>query len=353
MINLLLFLFFVACASFAVALVVDNPGSVTMLWFDYQIETSVAFVLLLIALAFALTTLLTLLVRRVIFAPSRFLQRRNVRQLKSGISELTYGIAALATSNIDAAEMHVRKVEKLLGRTPLTLLLSAQIAKTRGDEGKTQILLAQLLEYKETEYLATRSLSDNASKQDNLPKALQLAIKAQALNPKDSATALAVVSLQTRMKHWHEALENLKKANLPRKEKSRIRALIQLAYGELLLEDKRDESALVIARSVISVLPNFTPAVAFVARAYSKNNMLRKATSIIIRAWKKNPTVLLADAMHDVTSLEPEKNQEKLRSLLSGGAQDGVWLCKKCNHEQKKWALHCNSCNGFDSLNWK
>ena len=321
MINLLLFLFFIACASLAVALIVENPGSVTMLWFNYQIETSVAFIILAILLTAIFLILFTLTIRLVISAPSQFLQRRGVKQLRSGITELTYSIAALASSNITAAETHVHKAQKLLGRTPLTILLSAQIAKNKGNEATTQALLEQLLEYKETEYLAARSLSDSASKYDNLPKALQLAKKAQIINPKDNASILAVVSLQVRLKYGDEALANVQKAKLPRKEKLRILALIQLARGELMLENSRHEEALSLVKNIISNLPKFAPAIDFCANVYDKNQMPKKAN--------------------------------KLRAKLSEPTADGIWLCKACGHSQKIWKIHCNSCNGFDTLEWK
>ncbi len=353
MINLLLFLFFIACTSLAVALIVDNPGVVTMLWFDYQIETSVAFIILTILLTSILLILVTLILRRIISTPSRILQRRGVRQLKTGISELTYSVAALASSNIDVAEQHVHKVEKLLGRTPLTLLLSAQIAKSRGNEVLTQTLLEQLLEHKETEYLAARSLSDSASKQDNLPKALQLAKKAQTMNPRDNASALAVASLQVRLKHWHEALENVQKTKLPRKEKLRIYTLIQLARGELLLEDGRAEQALYLTNNILRVLPDFSPAIAFVARVYDRNNMSAKAIKLITRAWKKNPSPLFIEVLNEIIINEKPERQEKLRSAFTGNIEIGSWVCKTCGHHHEKWSLHCESCSDFNSLEWK
>ncbi len=321
MINLLLFLFFIACVSLCASLVVENPGIVNMRWFDYQIETSVAFILLIILLAAIVMVLATLVFKFLFSAPSQFMQRRNVKQLKSGLTELTYSISALASSNIDAAEMHTRKVEKLLGKTPLTLLLSAQIAKTRGNEATTHALLEQLLEYKETEYLAARSLSDSANKQDNLPKALLLAKKAQSIDPKDNASALAVISLQVRMKHWEEALANIKKIKLPRREKLRLRSLVQLARGKLLLEERRAEEALSLIRDIMSVLSQFPPALIFCADVYEQNDMPRK--------------------------------EKKLRAKLAQLSEDGIWSCKSCDHTQKLWELHCDSCHEFDSLEWK
>jgi len=317
MMNLLLFLFFIACASLAATFVVENPGIVEMRWFDYQIETSVAFIIFAILISAVSIVLLTLIIRLIFNAPSRFMERRNVRQLKSGITELTYSISALASSNIDAADIHIRKVEKLLGNTPITILLSAQIAKTKGDEAKTQKLLEQLLEYKETEYLAARSLSDNANKQDNLPKALLMAKKAQAIDPKNSASGLAVISLQTRLGHWDEALANIQALQLTRVERKRIRALILLERGKYLLENDREEEALALVKNIISVLAKFPPALDFCAEVYDRNQQTNKA--------------------------------KKLRVKL-GQLQQGKWICKSCGHIQDSWKLHCESCMEMDSL---
>lgn len=317
MINLLLFLFFIACVSIAATLVVENPGIVTMHWFDYQVETSVAFIIFAILISAVLIVLLTLIIRLIFNAPSRFMERRNVRQLKSGITELTYSISALASSNIDAADTHIRKVEKLLGNTPLTILLSAQIAKTKGDEAKTQKLLEQLLEYKETEYLAARSLSDSANKQDNLPKALVMAKKAHSIDPKNAASALAVISLQTRLGHWDEAISNINSLKIPRREKNRIRAFISLERGKSLIENGRAEEALSLTKNILSTLPKFPPALDFCAEVYERNQQATKA--------------------------------KKLRVKL-GQLQQGKWLCKSCGHTQDSWKLHCESCMEMDSL---
>ncbi len=353
MINLLLFLLFIACAGIAASLLVENSGSVTMLWFDYQIETSVAFLVISVFLAVAFIMLCTLVIRNIIYAPSRFWKSRNVKQLKQGISELTYSVAALAASDVATAEKHTRKVEKLMGRTPLTLLLSAQIAKSRGEEEKTQDLLEKLLEYEETKYLAARFLSDGANKQQNLPKALNLAKMAHGVNPKDSAASIAVVSLEVRLNRWHEALAHLDEARLSRSEKKHIRALIQIERGKLLLDDGRYEEALYLARSAFTVLPDFVPAIALVALAYNENDKEAKALSILSSALKKQPSRILFELLQQITEHEEPERREKILAKFSVSIIDGIWHCKSCNHEQKDWKIHCDSCHDFDSLEWK
>lgn len=352
MINLLLFLFFIACAGVAASLIVENSGNVTMLWFDYQIETSVAFLIILVFLAAVFIILFTLIIRNIFSAPSRFWKRRSVNQLRQGITELTYSMAALAASDVDTAEKHTRKIEKLLGQTPLTLLLSAQIAKSRGDEEKTQNLLEKLLEYKETKYLAARSLSDGANKQQNLPKALNLAKIASGVNPKDMAASLAMISLEVRLHRWHEALNHLQESRLSRVEKKRIRALIQIERGKLLLDDGRYEEALYLAKSSLSFLPDFPPAIVFAALAYNESGKEAKALRIVSSALKKQPLQLLLETLQEITLHEPPERREKLLSKFSDTITDGAWNCKACNHNQREWKLHCESCHDFGSLEW-
>ncbi len=223
MIRFIIFLLFVAGVGFASVWLAENSGSVTMYWLDYRIDTSVVFVVL----AGFMLAIFAGIIIRILFAPARFWDRRKTAHLQQGITEITYSIAAIAASDLAAAEAHNRKAQSMLGRTPLTTLLSAQIAKSRGDEGGTQILLEKLLDYKETKYLAARSLSDSADVHNNLPKALALAQQAAEMNKRDTETAAKVIDLQIRLKQWDAALETIDKSRLPRREKRRLRELVK------------------------------------------------------------------------------------------------------------------------------
>jgi len=349
MIKIIIFLLFITGLGFCASYLAQNSGQVTMFWFDYRIETSVAFLLFsAIIFAFLFAFLLQL-----IFAPARFLERCKTNKLKRGISELTYSVAALAASDILAAEAHTKKVEKLLGRTPLAILLNAQIAKTKGDEVATNALLEQLLQHKETNYLAARSLSDNASKHDNLPKALELAKQANALNPRDNLSALQLLSLQARMQEWAEAEATLNKAKLPRSERKRLRALVNITHGEELLAAGRDADALTLAKSALSTLPCFPPAAALAARAYHENDSPRHAFRALKRAWQRENHPVLLEALADITAHEPSETQEKMRHKLRGVAGSGFWECRLCTKQHKIWHLTCENCHGFDTLEWK
>lgn len=316
MTNLLLLLFFVACIGSVAAWLAENPGSVTIYWFDWRIDTSFAFLLLAAMIAAFVIAYGWILLRRLILAPKRLSQARQIKHYRHGLAELTHSVAALATGDTANAEAHTKKAQKLLGPTPLTLLLSAQSARNRGDDEKTRHLLGQMLEHKETEYLAARSLSEAASQQQLFPKALALARRAQALNPQAS---VQVISLHMRLGEWQEAMAAIDKATrrgqLARAQRQRYKGMVHLRQGMDALKQHRNDAALMAAKCVLKELPEFAPALDFAAQAFAAGGNAKKA--------------------------------EKLRAAMF---MPSVWTCAACGHNASAWGMHCGTCGGFDTL---
>lgn len=424
MTHLLLLLVLITCLGITGAWIAENPGNVTIHWYDYQIDTSFAFLLLIAALVAFLMAYVYIIVRGILTAPKRFAGQRTLKQYHTGLTELTYSVAALAAADVKSAEEHTRKAEKLLGKTPITLLLSAQIARSQGDDGKTRVLLEQMLEHKETEYLAARSLSDVASKQQHFPRALSLAQRAHSINPKQKSAVTSVISLHTRLGQWQEALHAIEKAmrkgHLLRSERRHHRGVVHLEQGLHALADGQVEAARNIALRVMKELPDFAPAVQFAADAFMANHQSEKATRIILHAWKKTPNAQLADTLRSISDELPKDKQMKLmRKLIAINPEsaesslavaqtaiqhkewdiarnalktalakkesarackmmaeieqtdgdideaqrwlgrvalaeaDPTWTCSACGSAADKWAAHCTSCGGFDTLEWK
>lgn len=166
MIRFWLALAFIAAAGFAAVWMANHPGDVVIRWFGYQIETSFAFLLLVAILAAWLLVYLYAIFRDLAAIPKRFADEKKLRHYHEGLAELTYSVAALAASDQGSAEKHAYKAQKLLGQTPMGLLISAQIAKNNGNEEEARALLQRMLEYKETKDMAERLLTDQSA----LPK---------------------------------------------------------------------------------------------------------------------------------------------------------------------------------------
>jgi len=357
MINLFLLMILLACLGITAAWVAGNPGSVTIHWFDYRIDTSFAFLLLLAIVTAVVLAYAWLIVRRIIRAPRYFSEKRALNRYKKALAALTQGVAALAATDLVAAETHTRKVEKLLGKTPLTLLLSAQVARSKGDDVQTRVLLEQMLDHKETEYLAARSLSEVAGKQQLFPKALALAERAHAINPKGID---ALVSLHVRLGRWQEALaastRAARKRQIGRAEAKRYHGIAHLEQGRQLLEQGRTDMALVVARQCAKELPGFVPGVLLMAKALEASDRPDKAVKVIFQAWKAAPHPQLMEELRPIIADEPAEKQRKLLRKLEALnpkiPESGAWKCSHCGHAEPDWKAHCPECSSFDTLKW-
>ncbi len=319
MINLLLLLFFLTCIGVTASWLAENPGNVVIHWFGYRIDTSLALILLLAIVAAVVIAYTYLFLRHVVLVPERITKRRTLKQYQKGLSELTYSVAALAAADIKTAAEHTKNAEKLLGPTPLTLLLNAQIARSVGDDAKTRDLLDQMLDHKETEYLAARSLSETAGKQHMFPKALALAKRAHTINPKGIALLL---SLHVRLGEWQQAMQaidkSVRKGKLSRTQLRHYRAIVTLKQGLQLLAGENTLAALASAKHTLKFEPHFIPVVAFAAQAYAANGHDAKAIKLITHEWKIQPHEQLSAALRAVIAKQPKEKQMKIiRKLVA------------------------------------
>lgn len=346
MINLLLVLVFMACLGITAAWLAENPGHLTLYWFDYRVDTSAVVLLIAMAIGMLLLTILHGLFSMLLSIPSRYLKRRSLKHYEKGLKELTYSVASLAVADSKNAELHTRKAEKWLGATPLTLLLSAQIARSQGNDSKTRQLLEHMLDHAETEYLAARLLSDAASKQQLLPKALELAERAHTVNPKEWASTIAMVSLHIKLRQWQEALQAIhkasRKASVRRSEIRHLQGLVHMAWGSDLLEKEHHEEALSHAHLCQKLLPDFTPATTFAARVYLANEQAGKAQKVILGAWKNLPHPDLTALLEKTLAGEPKAKQlkwvQKLAAAFPAHAESQIALATIASLHQE-WEL--------------
>ncbi len=355
MMNLLLFLVALILFGMVAAWVAEHPGHVTMFWDSWRVDTSLAF-LLLVTLLFALgIAVVFTIIRAILKAPEEWSTRRQLKYHRQGLAELTYSVASLAASDVRSAEIHTRKAEKLLGRTPLTLLLSAQISKSQGNEDKTKHLLEQLLEHKETEYLAARSLSDAASKQNLLTQALDLAKRAHRVNPGDISSVTSVVGLHIRLKQWQEALraveQNGRRGFMPRAEYKRLQGLTHLMHADSLLSESRVEEAFRQAARASKLLGDFVPATLLLARTHAASGRPDKAIQLLFKAWRSSKHAQLASTIQSLAG-SARKKHAKILQTVAAHTDDlaTLWTCSACGHSQTEWAIHCPSCDGFDTM---
>ena len=143
MVRLLFIILLAFLAAVGAAWLADNPGRAVIDWNGWRLETTAAIMALLLLLAVAVLLIvfrLTVwLLRDTPFAP----ERRRERRQRKGATAVNLALTALAAGRIRDAHRHAEEGMRLLGPTPITLLLRARAAELkRDDHGVHEALVA-------------------------------------------------------------------------------------------------------------------------------------------------------------------------------------------------------------------
>lgn len=329
MIRLAFFFIKLALLVAAAVWLANHPGQVTFVWQGYEVSTSVAVVIVVLLLAIILSIALYSLWRALVGIPqSLSLTHASYRQRK-GYVALTEGLMAIAAGDGAAARKQAQRAEKLLNKPPLALLLQAQAAQLSGDDNAASRFYSQMLEKPEMSFLGLRGLIEQSRKQGDQTQALQLARRAQLLQPKADWVAALLVDLEARSGNWSAALEALTRAGrlgaFPPERVKKLRAALWLAQSHSAEQRGLKEDALTEARRAHELLPAFSPATAAYARLLLENGQSKLAAKIIERSWRLYPhpdlVPLYERAGGSITPVAQVKHFERLASFSPESAE--------------------------------
>lgn len=296
-------LFAVSAAWFA-----DHPGHVTIHWQGYEISTTLGIFLLgsagcafgIFCIVEASYFLLTL--------RKRLSQGHTIKRQNYGLSIITRGFAALAMGDVKSAERYTLKAQKLLGRTPITLLLSAQLARQEGDGRRAKLYLEEMLPYPETQGVAARGLIEDARRSGRLKEAILTCEHVQKENKKDAWTATTLIDLYIRENRWQEALHRIDKAlsgnTITRGTAKRWRGLVY--YAQARRAAHTPALAMASATKARACLSAHPPAIALLAEMEAKADAPEKAVKTLLKGWKEIPHPSLCSIYFSLFTHEPD-----------------------------------------------
>jgi HemY protein len=300
------------------------PGEMMLEWGDYRIASSFAiFAVALVALMAAAALLYRLwwTLRR---APGSFLGGRRERRRRRGYEALSRGLVAVAAGDAETAGRQSKRAERLLDERPLTMLLSAQSAQMRGDDGAAANFFAAMRDRPETEFLGLRGLLTQAMRRHDWREALSLAKRAYQLNPKSEWVVATLYDLHKQLGQWSEAEALLDRSVTARlmapNDASRERA--ELLYKKSL--EATGGEALRWAQKAFKADPGFGPAAARLARLYFGEGRPKKAIEVIERAWERAPDPELADVYWTATESDDALKKVKAAHNLARFNPDHV-----------------------------
>jgi len=298
----------------------NRPGLVVINWLGYEISTSVG-VLIVILLALTVVVVASYNFWRAVIGLPRALTLGSVsRRQRKGYLALTEGFVAIGAGDARAARKLAYKADKLLNQPSLTLMLQAQAAQMNGDEQAASNYYNKMLQRPELSVLGLRGLIAQAQQRGDLAQALQLARRAQVVQPKAGWVLLALLELEARAENWKAAQEALHRALRqgalgPERGKT-LKATFALMQSASAEARKLPDDALSYARQAHEQNIGFIPAAREYARLLIASGRGKLAAKVIERSWRLAPHPQLAELyVLSEEGLTPAGRVSKLHQL--------------------------------------
>jgi HemY protein len=287
-----LYLLMVAAAALGLAWFAERPGSLTLQWLGYEVETSVFVAVVAI---FAVVTLLLLvfgLIAWLVTSPRRMARYVRERRRMRGYEALRRGMFAIGAGDETAAARHAIEARRNLPNEPMTKLLRAQSAQLSGDRGTARRIFETLADEGDTQLLGLRGLFLEANYEGHTIAAKQFAERAVSLNPALPWAVHALFDMQCKDRDWQGALETLAVArthrHFGRKALDRRRAVLLTAQAQDL-EQSDAARAVDLALEAHRLAPNFVPAAVIGGRILAGQGNMSRAARVLARTWQYAP----------------------------------------------------------------
>jgi len=331
MIRVLLFTLAVVAAAAGFAWFADRPGTVTIQWLGYQIETTAFAATLALGALVVLLILLWTLLRYLLTRPAAIAAHVRERRKQQGYDALTRGLLAIGVGDRAQAQRYAGIAGRNLPREPLTALLRAQTAQLRGDKAAARRAFETMLDSPETELLGLRGMFLEARRSNDNEAARALAEQAVKRDPRLAWGVNALFDMQARAGNFEGALDTLAIA----RGNGHVDADVALRRRAVLLtaeareaETAEPDKALALASEALRLAPSLVPAAEIAGRILASKGESRQASRLIARTWKLSPhpdlAVIYAFAKPGDAPRERVKRVKYLASLTPGDVEGPI-----------------------------
>lgn len=277
------------------------PGTWSATIGDTRLETTTPIALALLAAVFLVLYIVVRLLAGLLSMP-RHLRRRQERVSRiRGDRAITRTLVALAASDVDAARREADRSRRLIGDTPLTLLLSAQAGRQAGRDEDAASAYRLLAERRDAPFLGLRGLLRQAVAREDWDEADRLARRAEAAYPGAQWLREERRTLALRTGNWEDAL---------RLAGPEERAALAVAAAD---HAPNADAGLRLARQAYKADPTLAPAVVAYAARLREMGKSRRAEDLMSRAWTAQP--------HPSIAAEYLRHQPGVRDRVQAAAR--------------------------------
>ena len=278
----------------------NDPGTVSLTWQGWQIDTSVGILITTMIVAVIVILLIVRLLAVIGGSLQAFASARRERRFKRGLASLGDGFAAVQAGQGKAAKKFAREAATLLKENPAVMVLRHDAAALAGDEIEMQAAAEALLARPETELAGLRALADKAMHDGDTAGALTHAKRALARKDAPPWALQIAIDMEIATERWSEALsaldEKLARDAFSPTELKRLRSRLYTLQAQAALARGDTSSAVNATKRAMDVDDTNHAAVTVFAKAMTAQGKGRKAASAVERAWAVKPSIELLAA---------------------------------------------------------
>jgi HemY protein len=301
----------------------DEPGSVSVSWLGWQLNTSVAILFVILALLLFSGTVLIRLWGALLGAGRAFRDARKDRRTATGLDALAAGFAAVLGEDGPAAKRALGAAESALGETPVVRLLKQQTARV-GQDGVTASAEARdMLDDPILKLAALRDLADAARQTGDFDSALKHAKRAAEQKPSPPWALHMCLDLNIATQRWADAATLLNRKDvqglLKEMDIKRLHAALASRAAVDAVNRQTFDDAITWARKALALDATRADAVAALARALNATGKAKKAAAEVQKAWTINPhPALLAAYLELAPGEAPLARTSRVETLVRG-----------------------------------
>ncbi|CDZ27129.1 HemY domain protein [Neorhizobium galegae bv. officinalis] len=324
MVRLFIFLVVVLALGWGFSWLADRPGLISITWQDHLIETSLMVAATAMVALVGAAMLLWWIVGVIWTSPYSVRRYFRARKRDRGYQALSTGLIAAGAGNALLARKMSLRTRGLISadQEPLIHLLEAQAALIEGKHDEARKKFEQMAEDPETRELGLRGLYMEARRLGANEAARQYAEKAVEHAPYLPWAAQATLESRSQSGRWDDAIRLLNQqrmANILEKPQAeRWKAVLLTAKANDRLEGDpkgaRDD-----AMAALKLAKDLVPAAVIAAKAWLREDNVRKAASTLEGVWKLGPHPEIAGAYIRARSgdstVDRLKRAEKLEAM--------------------------------------
>ena len=290
---LFLFVVLVGLMVGAAVWLADDPGSISLVWRGWRVDTSVGVLVAVFLLTLAAALVILRFVATVSGSVRTFLARRREQRIQRGLMSLGDGFAAVQAGQADIARKFAKEAAMLLDNNSAALVLRKEAAALNGDAIEMQDAATAMLARRGTELAGLRALANKSLVEGDVVGALNHARR--ALSRKDAPVWALRMALDAEIstERWSDAINaldtRLGRQAFTRVEHARLMSQLLTRQSDVLLRQGDTEAAAVAAKKAMGAGGHSRESVVAFARAMAAQGRGKKAAQAVERAWTEAP----------------------------------------------------------------